>query len=276
MYAQVLAQPKYGLRFRSRMVRGGLGDHYRETVLAPDARTTDHLDRRVAAALLDEHVTGARDHAHRLWLLLVLRALGAPLDERFATVMRALVTGGAGFIGHHLVRAMREHSDEVAVIDDSSTGQLNRLQGLDGVELIKGSILDAEALDAAARDREVIFHEAAIPSVARSVRAPKRTNEVNTTGTIEVMLAASRHGVRRVVFAGSSSVYGASPTLPRRESDVPDPRSPYAASKLAGEGYVHSLGCAARYRDGRLAVLQHLRPRAKPSRPVLRPSFRGS
>ena len=154
--------------------------------------------------------------------------------------MRALVTGGAGFIGHHLVRALAARGDEVAVIDDFSTGERRRLR--DGTELVEGSIVEPAALDRAMAGCEVVFHEAALPSVARSVKDPRTTNEINTNGTIEVMLAAARHGVRRVVFAGSSSVYGHSPELPRRESQLPDPRSPYATSKLAGEGYVHSIG----------------------------------
>ena len=157
--------------------------------------------------------------------------------------MRALVTGGAGFIGHHLVHHLLERGDEVSVIDDLSTGSLDRLDPYrDRATVVTASVLDAAALDRAMEGSEVVFHQAALPSVARSVRAPRATNAANTDGTIEVMLAAARAGVRRVVYAGSSSVYGQSPELPRRETQVPDPRSPYATSKLAGEGYVHSLG----------------------------------
>ena len=157
--------------------------------------------------------------------------------------MRALVTGGAGFIGHHLVRHLLQRGDEVSVIDDLSTSTLDRLAPVaDRITFVAGSIIDPVSLDSAIEGCEVIFHLAALPSVARSVRAPRATNAVNTDGTIEVMLAANRAGVRRVVYAGSSSVYGQSPEMPRRESQVPDPRSPYATSKLAGEGYVHSLG----------------------------------
>lgn len=157
--------------------------------------------------------------------------------------MRALVTGGAGFIGHHLVRALLERGDEASVIDDFSTGLRERLVPFDGrARLIEGDVRDAAALDRAMDGCSVVFHEAALPSVARSVLDPRLSNEVNTSGTIEVMLAAARAGVRRVVFAGSSSIYGDSPDLPRRETQVPEPRSPYAASKLAAEFYVHSLG----------------------------------
>jgi len=157
--------------------------------------------------------------------------------------MRALVTGGAGFIGHHLVNGLLARGDEVSVIDDFSTGGRARLEPVgDRISLIEGSILDPEALDRAAASCEVIFHEAAIPSVARSVRDPQRSNRVNVTGTIEVMLAAARHGVRRVVYAGSSSVYGIPESLPCRESFRPAPESPYGVSKLAAEHYLRTLG----------------------------------
>jgi len=157
--------------------------------------------------------------------------------------MRALVTGGAGFIGHHLVRNLLERGDEVTVLDDYSTGLPWRLEAIQNrITLVEGSILDQAALDRAVAGIEVIFHEAAIPSVARSVADPRSTNDANVAGTVEVMLAAARHRVRRVLFAGSSSVYGPSPELPCRETGLPAPASPYAVSKLAGEHYVHSLG----------------------------------
>ena len=157
--------------------------------------------------------------------------------------MRALVTGGAGFIGHHLVGALLERGDEVAVIDDCSTGMASRLDPVrDRITFVQGTILDPAALDEAMAGCEVVFHEAAIPSVARSVAAPRASNEANATGTIEVMLAAARHGVRRVMLAGSSSVYGVPDSLPCRETFRAAPTSPYGASKLAAEHYVHTLG----------------------------------
>ncbi len=157
--------------------------------------------------------------------------------------MRTLVTGGAGFIGHHLVRRLVERGDRVTVIDDFSTGFPWRLEPYrDRISIVEGSILDEEALDRAVASSEVILHEAAIPSVARSVIAPKATHAANATGTIEVMLAAARHGVRRVVLAGSSSVYGPAAELPCRETQRPAPSSPYGTSKLAAEHYLHTLG----------------------------------
>jgi UDP-glucose 4-epimerase len=157
--------------------------------------------------------------------------------------LRVLVTGGAGFIGHHLVRGLLARGDQVSVIDDFSTGIRSRLDMFrDRITLVEGSILDPVALDEALAGCEVILHEAAIPSVARSLITPRLTNEVNVAGTIEVMLAAARHRIRRVVLAGSSSVYGIPRTLPCEEDQRPDPQSPYAASKLAAEHYVHTLG----------------------------------
>lgn len=157
--------------------------------------------------------------------------------------MRVLVTGGAGFIGHHLVRGLLERGDEVSVIDDYSTGDAARLAPFrDRIRLVEGSILDRGALDAAVAGCEVILHEAAIPSVARSIVDPVLSNAVNVTGTIEVMLAAVRHKVRRVAFAGSSSVYGVPESLPCRESFRAGPESPYGVSKLAAEHYLHTIG----------------------------------
>lgn len=164
-------------------------------------------------------------------------------QARSSNEMKALVTGGAGFIGHHLVLALLDRGDDVAVIDDFSTGFASRLDPVRSrIGLVEGSILDPEALDAAMASSEVVFHEAAIASVARSIAFPRATNEANASGTVEVMLAAARNGVRRVVYAGSSSVYGVPTELPCRESQRAAPTSPYGASKLAAEHYVHTLG----------------------------------
>jgi UDP-glucose 4-epimerase len=157
--------------------------------------------------------------------------------------MKALVTGGAGFIGHHLVRGLLDRGADVHVLDDFSTGDPARLAAVsDRIKLVEGSLLDPAALESAVDGREVIFHLAAIPSVARSVLAPARSDEVNAGGTIALMLAAADAGVRRVVLAASSSIYGAPDVMPCHERIVPNPRSPYAVSKLAAEGYLHSMG----------------------------------
>jgi nucleoside-diphosphate-sugar epimerase len=157
--------------------------------------------------------------------------------------MKALVTGGAGFIGHHLVRSLMDRGDEVVVLDDFSTGLRQRLEPYrDRVQLLEGSVLDAAVLNVATRGCEVVYHEAALASVERSYVDPIRTNEVNVGGTIQVALAAARNGVRRVVFAASSSAYGIPEELPCREVMNPSPVSPYGVSKLAAELYLHTLG----------------------------------
>ncbi|MFI5314391.1 MAG: NAD-dependent epimerase/dehydratase family protein [Myxococcota bacterium] len=152
--------------------------------------------------------------------------------------MRVLVTGGAGFIGSHLVRACLDAGEDVRVFDNFSSGKRANLAGLHrDVEIVEASVADARALERAARGCEVVYHEAAIASVPRSVEDPIGTELVNATGTLHALEAARRAGARRFVFAGSSAVYGDSEALPKREDMPPRPRSPYALQKLAGELY---------------------------------------
>lgn len=152
-----------------------------------------------------------------------------------------LVTGGAGFIGSNLVRFLnkREPSWSIRVLDDFSTGLQTSLTNLQ-VDVRHGSILDEEELYDFAEGADTIIHLAAIGSVPRSVAAPRPSHDANITGTLNVLEAARNNGVRQVIVASSSSVYGASPTMPRSESNATRPLSPYAVTKLATEAYANA------------------------------------
>ena len=150
----------------------------------------------------------------------------------------ALVTGGAGFIGSHIAAALLASGARVRVLDDLSTGHRENIEEIGGdVEFIEGSVADEQLLKKAFENVEVIFHEAAIPSVPRSVEAPRNTHVASVDGTFSVLLAARDAGVKRVVYAASSSAYGDQPTLPKSEEMSPQPLSPYAVAKLVGEYY---------------------------------------
>ena len=155
-------------------------------------------------------------------------------------MIRALVTGGAGFIGSNLVRALLERGDDVRVLDNFSTGSRGNLAGLD-VEVVEGELRSYERVHAAVRGTDVVYHQGALPSVPRSVQDPLTTSAVNVEGTLNVLLAARDEGVRRVVFASSSSVYGNQDVLPLVETVRPDPISPYGVAKLAAERYCVSF-----------------------------------
>ncbi|MCI0487331.1 MAG: SDR family oxidoreductase [Blastocatellia bacterium] len=150
-----------------------------------------------------------------------------------------LVTGGAGFIGSHISERLVRSGHSVRVLDDFSSGKEENLESVGGdVELFRGDIRDLEIVKRAVEGVDVVFHEAALGSVPRSVADPLTTHEVNITGTLNVLMAARDAGVRRVVYASSSSVYGETPELPKSEDIRPQPLSPYALSKLAGEHYI--------------------------------------
>lgn len=152
-----------------------------------------------------------------------------------------LVTGAAGFIGSALVRALLARGHRVRGIDNFSTGKRHNIEGLDDFEFIEGDLNDADAVKRACAGIDYIFHEAAIPSVPRSVKDPIGSNHANVTGTLQLLVAARDAGVKRIVYAGSSSAYGDTPTLPKREDMMPNPISPYAVSKLTGELYMQSF-----------------------------------
>lgn len=156
--------------------------------------------------------------------------------------MKDLVTGGAGFIGSHLATALAERGDYVRVFDNLSSGSRNNLAHVaSDVEVVEGDLLNPAEVERAVAGVDVVFHEAALASVPRSVAKPLDTHAVCVTGTLNLLEAARKAGVRRVVFAGSSSVYGNQPAMSKRETDVLSPLSPYAAAKLAGEAYCQSF-----------------------------------
>jgi nucleoside-diphosphate-sugar epimerase len=160
-----------------------------------------------------------------------------------ASAGKQLVTGGAGFIGSHLVEGLLTQGHEVRVLDNFSTGRRSNLATFAGdVEVVEGDIQSYERASRAVAGCDTVFHLAALPSVPRSVQDPLTSNASNVTGLLNVLLAARDAGVRRVIYASSSSVYGSNPELPKHEGLTPMPISPYGVAKLAGEGYCRSFG----------------------------------
>ena len=152
---------------------------------------------------------------------------------------RVVITGGAGFIGSNLAEELAT-SNSVIIIDDLSTGKKENIASLlqnDNVKFIQGSILDLKLLQKSFRGIDFVFHQAALPSVPRSIEDPRASNDANITGTLNVLLAARDNKVKKVVYASSSSVYGDTPTLPKSEDMPTNPQSPYALTKLVGEYY---------------------------------------
>ncbi len=179
-----------------------------------------------------------------------------------------LVTGGAGFIGSHIVEALVARGDSVRVMDNFSTGDPTNLERVrDRIELTEGDITDLGSVQKAMDGVEVVFHQAALASVPRSIANPLATHHACTTGTLNVLLAARDAGARRVVYAASSSAYGGSRKLPKREDDPTIPLSPYAVAKLAGEQYCAVFADVYGLETVRLRYFNVFGPRQSPNSP---------
>jgi UDP-glucose 4-epimerase len=153
---------------------------------------------------------------------------------------KAIVTGGAGFIGSHITEELIKRGYNVKIVDNLSTGKFSNIElflGNNNVEFVKGSITNLSLLRKLFAGADYVFHEAAIPSVPRSIKNPKASHDANVAGTLNVLLAARDNKVKKLIYASSSSVYGDTPTLPKVENMTPNPLSPYAITKLASEYY---------------------------------------
>jgi UDP-glucose 4-epimerase len=181
---------------------------------------------------------------------------------------KALVTGGAGFIGSHLSRALLANGSAVRVLDNFATGNRKNLSEIESdIELIDGDLRDLESCRVACRGIEVVYHLAALGSVPRSIEDPLTTNAVNVQGTLNLLVAARDAHVRRVVFSSSSSVYGDTPVLPKHEQMRPSPRSPYAVSKLTGEEYCRAFTLSYGLETVALRYFNVFGPRQDPGSP---------
>ena len=153
---------------------------------------------------------------------------------------KIVITGGAGFIGSHLSEALADRGYQVIIIDNLSTGSMENIGSFinkGNVALVKGNILDLPLIKRSLQEADLVFHQAAVTSVPYSINDPEKTNIVNISGTLNILLAAREQGVKKVIYASSSSVYGDTPTLPKVEDMIPNPQSPYALTKLTGEYY---------------------------------------
>ncbi len=183
-------------------------------------------------------------------------------------INRALVTGGAGFIGSHLVDELVTNGCRVTVLDNLSTGHRHNIDHLgDRIDFVEGDIRDAGLVDQVVKGCEVVFHQAAVVSVTQSVQDPSHSCEVNDLGTVRVLDASRRNGVRRVVMASSSAVYGDDPQMPKTEGMTPRPLSPYAVQKLTGESYATVFGQLYGLETVCLRYFNVFGPRQDPSSP---------
>ncbi len=182
--------------------------------------------------------------------------------------MKALVTGGAGFIGSHIVERLVGNGHVARVLDNFSSGKRENLASFaSSIEVIPGDIRDAERVQLAATGCDVVFHEAAIVSVPYSIEHPQETHDVNIQGTLNVLEAARRAGARRVVFASSAAVYGDDPALPKRETMLPCPISPYGVEKISSEHYLRVYGAHYGVEAVALRYFNVFGPRQDPSSP---------
>jgi nucleoside-diphosphate-sugar epimerase len=183
-------------------------------------------------------------------------------------IMRALVTGGAGFIGSHIAERLASGGHSVAILDNFSSGRREHLAGFESdIEIFEGDVRDPKRLAEAMRGREVVFHEAAIVSVPYSVEHPLETHDVNILGTLHVLEAARRAKVRRIVFASSAAVYGDEPTLPKVETMLPTPITPYGVEKVAAEHYLHTYSTIYGLETVALRYFNVFGPRQDPTSP---------
>ncbi len=180
-----------------------------------------------------------------------------------------LVTGGAGFIGSHLATKLVERGETVRVLDDLSTGSLDNIAHLlpTRIQFVCGDVTDRKQVEQAVRDVDVVFHHAALASVPRSVADPLETHAADTTGTVTLLDACRHAGVRRVVYAASSSCYGNRPEMPKSENHLPQALSPYAAAKLAGELYCEAFAACYPLETVRLRYFNVFGPRQDPKGP---------
>lgn len=179
-----------------------------------------------------------------------------------------LVTGGAGFIGSHLAEALVKRGEKVRIVDNFSTGRIENLRGFaDRIEVLTGDLADPGVARAAVRGADVVYHQAALPSVPRSIRDPLTTHEANATATLQLLEAARHAGVSRVVYAASSSAYGDTPTLPKIETMPCRPRSPYAVAKLTGEYYMQAFAAVHGMETVCLRYFNIFGPRQDPESP---------